>query len=101
MIKLNKRYPRKAIGRKSLTYDELLALVIDAKSFLNSCPLIYVSSKEVEKLLTPSHQLTGCHIISLPDPVASDDDDDELESTEGLTHRITYFMKSRRLGSNA
>ena len=71
--------------------------MIDAESFLNSCPLTYVSSQEVDKPLTPSHQLIGCHIISLLYPVASDDDDDELESTEGLTHGMTLLHEIEKV----
>lgn len=50
MIKSAKRCMRKSIGRNSLTYDELLTLVTEVEAVLNSRPLTYVSSEELDEL---------------------------------------------------
>ena len=68
MIKSAKRSLRKAIGRNCLTYDELLTLVVEVEAVLNSRPLTYISSEDVDEPLTPSHLLASFGILTLPDP---------------------------------
>ena len=62
MIKSAKRCLRKVIGRNCLTYDELLTLITEVEAVLNSRPLTYVSSEDVDEPLTPSHLLVGYRI---------------------------------------
>ena len=68
MIKSAKRCLKKSVGRASLTYDELSTLVTEIKAVLNSRPLTYVSTDNLEEPLTPSHLLLGYRVLSLPDP---------------------------------
>ena len=42
---------RKAIGKNSLTFDELLTLVIEVEGVLNSRPLTYVYANDVTEPL--------------------------------------------------
>ena len=85
MIKSAKRCLRKSIGRNCLSYDELITLITEVEAVLNSRPLTYVSSEDVEEPLTPSHLLIGYRILTLPDPSTPEDPD---YSPEGLTRRI-------------
>ena len=48
MVKLTKRCLKKVFGRNCLTYDELLTLVIEVEAVLNSRPLTYISSEDIE-----------------------------------------------------
>ena len=91
MIKSAKHYLKKAIGKNCLTYDELLTLVIEVEAVLNSRPLTYVSSEDVEEPLTPSHLLVGYRIMTLPDPSVPDDPD---YTPEGLTRRMSHLSKT-------
>ena len=98
MIKSAKRGLRRAIGRSYLTYDELLTLVIEVEAVLNSRPLGYVSSKDTEEPLTPSHLLhsRGSHT---QDETPSKDAHKVLESLEGVfagTERVSSHTNSRR-----
>ena len=68
MIKSAKHCLKKAIGRNCLTHNELLTLVIEVEAVLNSHPLSYVSSEDVEEPLTPSHLLMGFRVMTLPRP---------------------------------
>jgi hypothetical protein len=44
-----KRCLKKTIGKAKLSYDELVTAVTEAESILNSRPLSYVSSEDVEE----------------------------------------------------
>ena len=66
LIKSAKRCLRKTLVRASLTYDELI-LVVETEAVLNSRPLSYISSDDLEEPLTPSHMLISYRVLSLPD----------------------------------
>ena len=68
MIKSAKRCLKKSNGRNCLSYDELLTLFTEVEAVLNSRPLTYISSEDVEEPLTPSHLLIGYRILTLPNP---------------------------------
>ena len=59
LIRSTKRCLCKIIGKAKFTYDELLTAVIEVEGVLNSRPLTYVSTTDLEEPLTPSHLLTG------------------------------------------
>ena len=53
---------KKAMGRARLTYDEILAILIEIESIINSRPLTYISDKPDESFVTPYHLIYGRHI---------------------------------------
>ena len=57
MIQSIKRCLKKTIGKAKLTYDELLTVLIEVEAIINSRPLSYVSSEDLDEPLTPSHML--------------------------------------------
>ena len=67
MIQSMKRCLKKTIGKAKLTHDELSTALTEVEAILNSRPLSYISSDDLEEPLTPSHMLTGRRILSLPD----------------------------------
>ena len=91
MIQSMKRCLKKTIGKAKLTYDELFTALTEVEGIINSRPLSYVSSNDLEEPLTPAHLLTGRRILSLPDTAVStgSDDDNNFEvSSEELHARI-------------
>ena len=56
MIQSAKRCLRKTIGNAWLTYDELITSVTEVEMILNSRPLSYVSSEDIEEPLTASQR---------------------------------------------
>ena len=69
MVKSTKRCLKKTIGKAKLAYDELLTALTEVEMILNSRPLSYVSTEDIEEPLTPSHLMTGRRLLSLPDAV--------------------------------
>ena len=53
MIQSMKRCLKKTIGKAKLTYDELFITLTEAEGSINSQPLSYVSSHDLEEPLTP------------------------------------------------
>ena len=53
-------------------------MLTEVEAIIISRPLSYVSSKDLDEPLTPSHMLCGCCILSLPDgTVATENNTDE------------------------
>ena len=67
MVRSMKRCLKKTIGGAKLTYEELMTVTVEVEMILNSRPLSYVSSEDVDEPLTPSHLLHGRRLLSLPD----------------------------------
>ena len=67
MIQNAKRCLRKTLANAKLDYDELHTLLVEVEGTLNSRPLTYLSSDDVEEPLTPFHLIYGRGIISLPE----------------------------------
>ena len=94
MIKSAKRCLKKSVGKNCLFYDELITLVIEVEAVLNSRPLTYVSSEDIEEPLTPSHLLVGFRVLTLPDPATLIDHDPDFTCTPGaLSHRRTHLSR--------
>ena len=90
-----KRCLRKMIGRATLTYDELLTAVTEVEMVINSMPISYVSSDDLEEPLTPSHLLAGRRILGLPDNLYYDhllDPDFELNQPI-INKRMRYLSR--------
>ncbi|XP_028414079.1 uncharacterized protein LOC114537147 [Dendronephthya gigantea] len=89
-----KRCLKRTIGRARLSYDELVTAVTEAESILNSRPLSYVSSEDVDEPLTPAHLMIGRRILSLPDWHRENLEDEEFQvdlSTDDLNKRVRYL----------
>lgn len=82
------------MGNARLTYEELLTTVIEVEMILNSRPLSYVSSEDIEEPLTPSHLLCGFRVLSLPDLAPGDSEDDTSVSNDDLTRRMKHLRKT-------
>ena len=91
-----KRCLKKIIGKAKLTYDELSTALTEVEAILNSRPLSYVSSEDLQEPLTPSHLLTGRHILSLPDVTATtgSDGDEDFELTSQEIHVRLHNLNS-------
>lgn len=94
-IQTIKRCLRKTIRGACLTYEELLTIVAKVEMTVNSQPLTYVSSEDIEEPLTPLHLICG-HIvlmISLPDPASWDDALNCTTTRNDCTRRMQHLSK--------
>ena len=103
LVRSTKRCLKKMVGRSRLSLDELNTSLAEVEAVINSRPLSYISSEDLEEPLTPSHLLTGRRILSLPDRlIPSHDSTDEefmLASTSNqlrnrvkrLSNVLNYF----------
>lgn len=93
LVKSTKRCLKKAIGRNSLTYEELSTLLAEVEATLNSRPLTYPDDDDLEEALTPSHLVTGYRLLSLPDSTTTGKDEDYIPTPEGLTRKMKHLAQ--------
>ena len=93
LVQSVKRCLKKSIGRARLSYDELSTLLIEIESIINSLPLSYLSSEDLEEPLMPSHLLTGRCVLSLPNVTEAVDSTDELfiVNSHDLNARVQHL----------
>ena len=64
----------------------------EVEAILNSRPLTYLSSTDMEEVLTPSHFLIGRRVLSIPDGAEIDENDPEFDvSPADLTRRMSHL----------
>ena len=97
MVKSVKRCLRKTIGRAKLCYDELSTALTEVEMIVNSRPLSFVSTEDMEEPLTPSHLLVKRRTLSLPDITLHkiDEGDYNAELTPNtLNRRMNHLRKT-------
>ena len=87
-----KRCLRKILSQAKLSHEEQLTAIAEVESVLNSRPLTYVLSEDLEEPLTPSHVMHGRRIMSLPHCL-TDDVDEEVDS-EAFNNRLKYLNRT-------
>ena len=58
-MKQMKSCVKKTLGRSKLLFDELTTILVEVEAVLNSRPLTYLYSDDVEEPVTPSHLVIG------------------------------------------
>ena len=90
LIRSVKRCLKKILKNAKLSYEELLTVVTEVECVLNSRPLTYVSLKDIEEPLTPSHLMTGRRLLSIPDEIAVEKE--KTSEVSLLTRRQRYLL---------
>ena len=85
-----------------MTYDELHTALVEVEAILNSRPISYISSEDMDEPLTPSHLLLGHRLCTLPcsvtrskDP-ASGGSEDLSRRMQHLNQILEHFWKRWR-----
>lgn len=94
MVRSTKRCLKKLIGRSHISLDELTTALAEIEAVLNSRPLSYVSSEDLDEPVTPSHLIVGRRLLSLPDNLdyLCDPDDEEFTLDKSqVTSRVRHL----------
>ena len=73
MVKSIKQCLKKVIGNASLSFDEMLTVLVEVEGTLNSRPLACDDDNPSEEVLTPSHLIHGRRTHSLPEVLESEE----------------------------
>ena len=80
LIGITKGVIKKALGKKLVTYDELLTIIIEVEGRVNDRPLTYLSSSSEDNIpISPSQLVNGHKINSLPSVVDEIDLDEDYQ----------------------
>ena len=90
MIQTVKTALRKTLKNARLTQEELHTTIIEIEATVNSRPLCYAYSEEVDNVLTPTHLIIGKRILNIPDP-------DSPENTEIIHESDTPSVITKRM----
>ena len=63
LVLSTKRTLRKSLFRATVTYEELLTLIVEIEGIMNCRPIIYEYNNEFSKPFTPSHLIYGYRIL--------------------------------------
>ena len=91
MVRCVKRCLKKTLSTTRLSYEELLTVLIDIESVLNSRPLTYLSTEDLEEPLTPSHLLHGRRVRTCPEADPDDVDMPMSVHRDDLLRRLAYI----------
>ena len=90
LVKSTKRCLRKLLRNAKLNYEELFTVMTEVEAVLNSRPLTYMYSEDIETLLTPSHLVMGKRLLTLLDTAVKESNEVDLGSD--LTRRAKYLQ---------
>ena len=83
-----KRSLRKILFRATVTYEELRTIIVDIEEVMNSRPLWYNYSDDIEEVITPSHLILGRRLRSVNYSVQKET---EIGSQVSLTRKMKYL----------
>lgn len=87
-----KKCLKRVIGRARLSYEELSTVLCEVEAILNSRPLSFVSTEDLDEPLTPSHLMMGHRLTSIPDHFLSREDPDFGTTTPAaLGRRLSHL----------
>ncbi|CAB4007204.1 Pro-Pol poly [Paramuricea clavata] len=93
MVKGVKTCLKKVLGKSQLSFDELSTILAEIEAVLNSRPLTYSYSDDIEEAITPAHLIIGRRLLNLPDGVVREENFDGESGKEAVQRRATYVAK--------
>ena len=87
IVEVVKRSIRKFLSKSKLTSEELLTVICEIESVVNSRPLYCVYNDNIEEAITPSHLLLGRRVLTKLD---SDLNENNMDC-DALSRRVTYL----------
>lgn len=93
LIRSVKRCLKKIIGKSRLTHEELLTVITEVEMVINSRPLSYITQDDLEEPITPSHLLIGRRLISLPEHLCCDEEEEFSVTPQLLSRRMSFISR--------
>ena len=90
LIKSVKRCLKKVLGKRKVTYEEMITILIEIERIINNRPLVYVNSDLTKEPLTPSHLICGRRLGVNDTP----DVNDVIESNLTMQQTLDRFWKA-------
>ena len=87
IVQVVKRSIRKFLSKSKLTYEELLTVICEIESVVDSRPLCCVYNDNIEEVITPSHLLLGRRVLTKLDSGLNENNMDY----DALSRRVTYL----------
>lgn len=94
MVKSIKRCLRKVVGQVRYSFDELNTAIVEIEGIINSRPISYLDSGDIEEPLTPSHLLVGHRILNLPDNRYFEEGDEDFKVSDEVLQRRAKYLSS-------
>ena len=85
---------KKCVGRASLSFDELHTTLVETEGVLNSHPLTYLYSDDLEEPLAPSHLILGRRILKLPEFEEDKEDDKDFDDNPDTALRRLRYLST-------
>ena len=77
MFQSVKRNLRKTLKNARLNYEELTTVLAEVEAVMNSRPLTYLYSDDINEALSPSHLIFGKRLLTLPDNIVHPEEIDD------------------------
>ena len=95
MVQSVKRNLRKTLKNAQLNYEELTTVLVEVEAIINSRPLTYLYSDNINEALSPSHLVFGKRLLTLPNnivyPEQIDDIPELFNKTDEISCNLTRF----------
>ena len=83
MVQSVKRNLRKTLKNAQLNYEELTTVLAEVEAIINSRPLTYLYSDNINEALSPSHLIFRKRLLTLPDNIVY---------PEEIDHTLSYLI---------
>ena len=90
MVQSVKRNLRKTLKNAQLNYEELTTVLAEVEAIINSRPLTYMYSDNINEALSPSHLIFGKRLLTLPDNIVYPEEIDD--TPELFNKRMKYLI---------